>query len=279
MIVSFRFAYLALFSAVDLVGAMSSDSEHGFTASAAPAQLEICDLCDDTIDHEDLSLWFEFGMKKLHNTCYGGLRCLKRMSNEPSKKVKMKASIDECRVTNLEKFKGIGMSLVTDTPKSRTAFQRTEVVNFVELMVSENSVAKKKKVMLLNKLQHIAWHMRLGMPREEAKKKWKADKDDSDIYKEEEDGKLVIAVRKPTTITHEDKLSKQRQATVRSAALDPTEARGKVLKANKGPSDSMFTALGGEAFKTGAASTMQKVIVFLFICDILQVMFGAFALL
>ena len=149
MIVSFRFAYLVLFSAFDLVGAMSSDSEHGFTASAAPAQLEICDLCDDTIDHEDLSLWFEFGMKKLHNKCYGGLRCLKRMSNEPRKKVKMKVSIDECSVKNLEKFKGIGMSLVTDTPKSRTAFQRTEVMNFVELMVSENSVAKKQKVMCL----------------------------------------------------------------------------------------------------------------------------------
>jgi len=87
--------------------------------------------------------------------------------------------------------------LVIKGKYERTLDQRQRAKVFVQELVSELSVSRVNRCLLLPQNQYVAWYMHNeSLTKEQAVAKWEEDKCNADIKKEvTEDGRLVCPAR------------------------------------------------------------------------------------
>lgn len=104
---------------------------------------------------------------------------------------------------------------------------KEKAVRFVETMTRSNSIKRKTRYLFMNNEEFVAWHMFYWqMSEDRAKGKWKSDLAKPNAYTEKDDeGELVLAVKKPTEISATDKpQSNKTMAIKESEGMSRSEA-------------------------------------------------------
>lgn len=139
--------------------------------------------------------------KPLHKSCYNAKHSLQRMALvDPT----LKEAVIKLQQADPDKYHAVLMSLRTAANRTRSAKVREDAKRFVTTMSAEVKVTRSKGVMMLPERQYVAWHVHNElMTKGEATEKWRADVAGGQVYSEEDDGVICLAVKLPTKITGE----------------------------------------------------------------------------
>ena len=156
----------------------------------------VCQLCDEVIPEgcKSLSVGL-FQCKTLDGRCWAALVSSQRLTH---KNPDMKAKVEGCRSSEMDKFKCIGLSLRAEDNDKRSLFQRNETVEYITTMVKFSLVKRISGVLMLEKESFLTcqkqWH---GCSPEEAKAKWKSALAPPHVRREKVDGVMQVAVKNP----------------------------------------------------------------------------------
>lgn len=190
------------------------------------------------------------GLTPLHEHCFGGLKSLSYQcgNNRDTKK-----PVLNCRDTDLDKFKDIGLSLVMSSKNRRRSQAETaEALDIVASLVSQTSVKRVEGVVRLNKTQFTAQHRVWGYNKDRIKLLRERAVADCSVHKEDKGSQMVVAVRKPTGIQGVAEVSNARSAAMSCRQMSSTQRmRTYILKGQKlQPGRSEFSNVdGGTRFK------------------------------
>ena len=214
-----------------------------------------------------------FSMKPLHNSCYNGLHSLKRTCDK-DKTGNLLSRLTTCRAKDPQQFKEIAFAMVDKQKHNRSSMQREMVVSMLESTTSSLTVKRTRGVLLLTKAECIKHQMNTkhGMTAEKATQMRKTVLDNPDVHRDVEDGDVVIAVRRPTTIDSEEARSRSRQMQQLDEG-DAATLRSKLKRkwSNIGVYDSEFADVGGDILRQGASSSRIQVHAVKHTCSILFV--------
>ena len=188
----------------------------------------VCSICAKPVEARD-----QYRACFAHKACYLSKRCVDNML---SADVDLKKTFDILKRRDPDKYLMVIDSLKA-TPYSRDKNQRANVKEYIVEFSKTTSVSRKRGFVLLTEAQYVMWVARHeGTSRKTAKKQWQRLLDGGTHSEIDADGQTVMAIRKPTEIEHEDKVSH----TVRS--LNPGNANG---QDEKEFTDGCRLALGG----------------------------------
>ena len=119
------------------------------------------------------------------------------------------------------RWRSICLAMRTQAKFSRTSETREQVRQYVEELVAELKMSRKRTCMLLTHRQYVAWlALHEGASREDAMLRWNQDLRDPNVYKETEQGVQYVGVNAPTEISTEESVAKRRCVGIRTDGLD-----------------------------------------------------------
>ena len=101
-------------------------------------------------------------MQDVGQICWAALKSLPRLA---AKNPDMEAKVDRCSLSDMDKFKCIGLSMRTDLNNRRSMVQRKETVEFVTTMVKFSLVKKISGVLMLDKEALLAYQHQVARSR------------------------------------------------------------------------------------------------------------------
>ena len=184
----------------------------------------VCQLCDEVIPGCCRSLSSRlFQCKTLDKRCWVELKSLQRLSQ---KNPDMKAKVERCRASDMDKFKCIGLPVRTDDNNKRSLVQRTETVEYITTMVKFILVKRIPGVLMLDKESFLAYQKQwYGCSPGEARAKWKSAVASPHAHRENVDGVVQVAVKKPTEILHEHTIGTEERTNVKTSKVDNMTAK------------------------------------------------------
>ena len=109
----------------------------------------------------------------------------------------MKAKVERCRLSDMDQFKCIGLSLRTDDNNRRNNGQRKETVEYITTMIKFRLVKRISGVPMLDKESLLAYQKQwYGCSPEEAKAKRESALASPHVHREKVDGVMQVAVKK-----------------------------------------------------------------------------------
>jgi hypothetical protein len=179
-------------------------------SATLPADV-ICSFC-----HKSVSVEERYRKCLAHKKCYCAKRCLDTMASSSQE---LKSQMDVLRKRDPEKF-GVMLQALRSDDYNRSGGQREKAKHFVIEFSRSTAISRKSGYLLLTLNQYTVFMEHTeGMSKRQAKRSWQLALDKSNAYTEEdEDGELVLAVKKPTEINLEDKIEEKRR---RSTEGDP----------------------------------------------------------
>ena len=185
-----------------------------------------CNLCGNEFPACEKSKLGRLRYTTLDKACYNALKSMERILD---KKPSLKKAMLSMQQQEPLKFAATVLKLRTPESK-RTAFDRSNVLEFFEAFAESHSRVRKKRELLFTRRQYIAWHRaNEAMTEAEAVQSWRHDKKHG--YTEENDkGELTVAVAMPLEIS--DSLGWTRTRTATGAKTEPDDGRASALSRN-----------------------------------------------
>ena len=214
---------------------------------------DTCQVCDELIQPEDRSKYRMFSYNTLHKKCWAALQSLQRMGSSDAE---LRTKLVDARSANEDMFKLIAQSLVTARGRTRSDKQRDGTRKYVSDMSYENAVTRRKGILLLDRRAFIAYHVYTrGFDKVYAETAWAKALANPRRYKEQENGKTVIAVEKSTELIHDERLARRQSTTSKETYMRGSESFKKLMSASKKEAIAReFGRISGGAFDDGAAA-------------------------
>ena len=182
----------------------------------------ICQLYDEVIQECCRSLSPRlFQCKTLDKECWAALKSLQRPAQ---KNPDVKAKVERCKLSDMDKFKCICLSLRTDDNNKRSLVQRKETVEYTATMVKFSLVKRISGVLMLDKESFLAFQKQwYGSSLEEAKAKWKSAL--VSPHRQKLDGVVQVALKKPTGILDEYTIGAEEKTNAMTSNVDKMTAK------------------------------------------------------
>ena len=233
---------------------LSGDDEED--EEADEVQLQHCVLSGEAINPRTKSSHCLFGLKPLSKKSYNALHALDRMCK---KSAKLTSDVRKCQGKDFERFREIALSLVNDKVRGRTVAQRAASMEYVEQMCKDLIHARKDKWLLLPKKPFISWFMwHERMSEKKAKEMWAECKADSNITRENVNGRLCLAVRQFRELSKTDQVRNSKGMDIdKRESTSPQASRKKVLSSKSGLGSTGDDFLGGVG-RVGASCNLSS---------------------
>ena len=171
-----------------------------------------CHVCSEQCAQDNVT--YKMGNRQpAHTWCYNAVRAAQTMLKKLSEPLtgEAKKQLLELPRQDPMRWQAIVRSMTSKKEWGRKAEQRQKLRSFVEELASEVRVGRKRRVLLLNQRQYIAYYSHNeGMSPEEATAQWARDEQNPEIYKERDGDKVYMAVLQPTQLEMSVSFAKRR---------------------------------------------------------------------